>query len=203
MNLTGDSDEYDYLYEAVVLSAVVEGMCCEVGLRLGLGTKTIIDAVSQHCPQKLVVSVDCYGNVPYTGREPNGETHYDYTDDMRNECMANMWAYIKENPVDYRFFNLADFDYFELFKNGMPYYRYGGGFWVSKYSMVHLDAQHTVADIIRQTDWFNERMLSGATIAIDDITPDFLDFEPIKQHLIQLQFEHIKTGGKKSLWQKK
>lgn len=202
MPISGDSDEYWFLTEAVELSKDVEGMCLELGLRLGKGTQTIIDAVRTHCSDKLVVSVDCYGNVPYTGREPDGETHYDYTDDMRNNCMADLWAYIKENPVDYRFIQMTDRDYFFYFDSSIPIYGYDGVRYEDFYSMVHLDAQHTVVDIIRQTNWFNERMETGATIVIDDVTPDFLDFEPIKKHLIKLGFEHIKTGGKKSLWKK-
>lgn len=202
MPLSGDSDEYWFLTEAVELSKDVEGTCLELGLRLGKGTQTIIDAVRAYCPDKLVVSVDCYGNVPYTGREPDGETHYDYTDDMRNNCMADLWTYIKKNPVDYRFIQEADFHFFEDYKNGIMRYYYNGWHQENLYAMVHLDAQHTVADVNRQITWFEDRMETGATIVIDDVTPDFLDFEPIKQHLGVLGFEHIKTGGKKSLWKK-
>lgn len=200
--LTGDSDEYDFLAKAVEVSKDVEGMCIELGLRLGLGSKTIIDAVREFCPNKLVVSVDPFGNIPYTGREPDGETHYDYTDDMRNECMANMWAYIKENPVDYRFIQLSDYDFFEVYKGGIWRYGYNGGKGEYRYSMVHLDAQHTVKDVSRQIIWFNGWMNRGATLVIDDVTPDFLDFEPIEHLLKGLQWEELKRGGKKSLWRK-
>lgn len=201
--ILGDSDEYWFLTEAVQLSVGVDGMCCEIGLRLGMGTKTIIDAVQQYCPDKLVVSVDPYGNIPYTGREPDGETHYDYTDSMRNECMANLWAYVRDNPVDWRFVQMTDGEYFDYYRRGVPVYGYNGSSIVNKYSMVHLDGPHTVECICDELNWFSMRMLSCATIVIDDVTPDFVDFEPIKKHLEQLKFNHIKTGGKKSLWQKK
>lgn len=202
INIYGDSDEYDYLTKAVELSAAVEGMCCEIGLRLGLGTATIISAVREFCPSKLVVSVDPYGNIPYTGREPDGETHYDYTDDMRNECMVNIWAYVRQNPVDYRFFQMSDDEFFTRFSGNVTRYGYEGRFLEAMYSMVHLDAQHTVKDVSRQIIWFDDRMERGAMLAIDDVTPDFIDFEPIAHLLTGLKWEELKRGGKKSLWRK-
>lgn len=203
MAISGDSDEYDYLSEAVSLSAAVEGMCLELGVRLGLGTKTIIDAVRQYCPHKLVIALDPYGNIPYTGREPVGETHYDYTNGMRNICMADLWAYVRDNPVDFRFINLSDEHFFyHHYQDGVPRYHYNGFDVDEFYSMVHLDGPHTVSAVKEEIKWFNDRMYSSATIVIDDVTPDFLDFAPIKAYLEQLGFNHIKTGGKKSIWQK-
>lgn len=200
--ITGDSDEYCFLSEAVELSKSVEGLCLELGLRLGMGSKTILDAVRQHCPEKWVISVDCYGNMPYTGREPDGETHYDYTDDMMATCMANMWEYVKTNGHKWKFFPLSDMDYFDKFADFVPIYGYDGTEYVNKYSMVHLDGPHTVGYILNELVWFNKRMDSGSTVVIDDVTPDFVDFEPIKRWLTETNWEHIKTGNKKSLWRK-
>lgn len=201
--ISGDSDEYWFLSEAVELSKDVEGMCCEIGLRLGMGTKTIMDAVREHCSTKLVVSVDPFGNIPYTGREPDGETHYDYTDYMRNKCMKNMWSYVDDYPIDWRPMQMSDKDFFQYYVNGIPRYHYNGMYLENKYSMIHLDGPHYIEAIKEEILWFNHRMDSGATIVIDDITPDFINFEPIQRWLELLNFEHIKTGGKKSLWQKK
>lgn len=202
MTLTGDSDEYWFLTEAIELSKDVQGICCEIGIRLGLGTKTIIDAVRQYCPEKMVVSIDPFGNIPYTGREPYGATHYDYTDSMRNDCMADLWEYLRTNPVDYRFFNLSDEHFFQFFANGIPKYDYTGWSVETQYAMAHLDGPHTVIHVSNEITWFNERMDSGATIVIDDITPDFMEIKPIQELFTQLGWTEIKLGGKKGIWQK-
>lgn len=203
MNILGDSGEYEFLTEAVELSKDVEGACLEIGLRMGLGTKTIIDAVRAFCPNKIVVSVDPFGNIPYTGREPDGETHYDYTDDMRNECLANMWDYVRNNPVDYKFINLSDNHFFEIFSNGIPVYGYNGWTVEKLYSTVHLDGPHTVDAVTNEIAWFNERMKSGATIIIDDVTPDFMDIEPINRLFDSLNWVLHKQGMKKNIYVKR
>jgi len=201
--IEGDSDEYWFLTEAVEMSKDVDGMCCEIGLRLGMGTKTIIDAVRVHCPNKLVVSVDPYGNMPYIGREHIGLTHYDYTDIMRNECMVDMWTYVRDNPVDWRFIQLADFNFFNIYSIGIPYYDYDGGGLYMKYSMVHLDGPHSVLILDEQIRWFNARMNSGAVICVDDVTPDFIDIRPINDLFEQLGWELVKEGNKKNIYQKR
>ncbi len=73
----------------------------------------------------------------------------------------------------------------------------------TKYSFAHLDGPHGGEAIIRELEWFNARMDAGSTIAIDDVTSDFVDFAPIQAWLEQKGWQHIKTGNKKSLWQKK
>lgn len=196
-----DSGEYEFLGEAVELSKDVEGICCEVGVRLGRGTAEIMESVRQFCPNKKVIAVDCYGSLPYIGREHIGAIRLDYDNPMKAKCMAQLWEYVIENPVNFDFIPLTDYAFFDKFSDGVPNYELEESL-LTKYSMVHLDAQHTVADVSRQIIWFNERMLSGATLVIDDITIDFFDIIPVNLLLVDLGWVILKQGVKKGLYKK-
>ena len=194
----GDSGEYEFLIQAVEMSKGVDGLCLEIGLRLGKGTATIIDAVSQFCPDKKVVAVDPYGSILYEGRE--GQIcRLDYTNDMRNTCLANMYPYSQEKGVKFHFIELTDKDFFDLYATGVIIYDLERHL-INKYSMVHLDGPHNVKDLLHEISWFNLRMDAGAVIVLDDITPDFFDLEPVEALLFQCGWGVVKKGNKKGLY---
>lgn len=200
--IEGDSGEYEFLTEAVGLSADVEGMCIEIGLRRGMGTKTIIDAVRRYCPTKTVIAVDPYGSIPYVGREHIGEIRLDYDNNMKVDCMIDMWMYVRENPVNFRYECLTDHEFFSKYTNGV--YKYEEDPILEQlYSMAHLDGPHHYPAIYQEVVFFNERMNTGAVIVIDDITLDFINIEPVKQLFVSLGWEEVKLGLKKGIWQKK
>ena len=198
----GDSGEYEFIKEAVELSKDVPGMCVEIGVRRGLGTKTIIDAVREYCPGKTVIAVDPYGSILYQPREHVEPCRLDYDNPMKNQTMAAMWSYIAEHPVNFRFECLTDELFFEKYANGVPKYDIDASIeeW---YSMVHLDGPHNYEAVSNEIIWFNRRMKSGAVIVIDDITPDFIKIEPINELLVSLGWEILKQGFKKGLYVKK
>lgn len=200
--IEGDSGEYEFLTESIDLSKYVDGMCIEIGVRRGLGTKTIIDAARRFCPHKTVISVDCYGSIPYVGREHIGEIRLDYDNNMKVDCMIDLWCYVRDNPVNWRPECLTDYEFFEKYADGVPKYDIDP-IIETKYSMAHLDGPHNYEHVSNEIIWFNDRMDSGATIIIDDITPDFIKIEPINELLISLGWNIIKQGAKKGLYQKK
>lgn len=198
--ITGDSDEYWFLAEAVELSKDVEGICCEIGLRRGLGTKTIIDAVVEHRPSTTVISIDPFGSILYVGREPDGPCRLDYTNDMAKDTMLALSEYTIGKPVFWKPFLMTDIFFFKSFPNGIEMYELETTL-CNKYAMVHLDGPHTVADIKAELDFFIPRMYIGATIVFDDVTPDFYDHPQIEEYIAD-RFKIIKTGGKKQIVQK-
>lgn len=202
MSIEGDSGEYEFLQEAVKLSKDVEGMCIEIGLRRGLGTKTIIDAVRLFCPNKTVIAVDPFGSIPYVGREHIGEIRLDYDNPMRNDCLADMWTYVRDNPVNFRYECLTDYLFFEKYTDGVPKYDLDENF-ETLYSMAHLDGPHNYEHVSAEIKWFNIRMKVGSTIVIDDCTIDFIDIVPIQKLFTELGWEEIKMGLKKGIWRKK
>lgn len=201
MAISGDSGEYEFLTEAVQISAGIPGMCIEIGVRRGMGTKTIIDAVRQYCPDKTVIAVDPYGSILYKPRDHMEECRLDYTNQMKADCMADLWSYVRDNPVSFKYFDMTDTEYFE---------RFGDGVWIydieehlkNIYAMVHLDGPHGVLEVWSEIEWFSERMLPGATLVIDDITPDFIPIEQVEEYIGD-RFECVKKGFKKGIWRKK
>lgn len=201
-DILGDSGEYEYLTEAVELSKDVDGVCCEIGLRMGLGTKTIIDAVRQFCPTKTVISIDPYGSILYQGREMNEPCRLDYTNDMKYRCLSALYAYLVDNPVDYHYYDVEDTVFFERYAKGIEKYDLDKNV-LNTYSMVHFDGPHHYEAIKHELLFFNDRMASGATIIVDDITIDFIDIKPVNELFIKLGWTILKQGAKKGLYQKK
>lgn len=201
IEISGDSGEYELLTEAVQLCSDIDGMCIEIGLRRGLGTKYIIDAVRQYSPLKTIISVDPFGSIPYVGREHIGEIRLDYDNNMKVDCMRSMWGYVADNPVNWRPECLTDYAFFEKYADGVPKYDIESTI-ETKYSMCHLDGPHNYEHVSAEIYWFNERMDAGAIIVIDDITPDFIQIEPVNDVFIQLGWKWVKRGEKKGIWQK-
>jgi len=198
--ISGDSGEYEFLTEAVELSKDVEGMCCEIGTRRGLSLKHIIDAVLEYCPDKSVISIDPYGSILYQGRE--GQIcRLDYTNQMKYECMAAIYAYLCEHPVDFHFFDIEDTIFFEERQHGVYKYDLERSL-MDKYSMVFFDGPHYIEAIIKEIDFLFPRTPSGGTWIFDDITPDFYDHQMIRDY-IGYEFNIVRTGLKKEIWQKK
>lgn len=199
--LEGDSGEYEFLTEAVSLSKDVEGMCIEIGLRRGMGTKTIMDAVREYCPGKVVIAVDPYGSIPYVGREHMGACRLDYTNEMKSECMVDLWTYVRDNPVNFYPCLMTDDVFFEAFALGFEVYDIDP-VKCNKYAMAHLDGPHYIAALKKEINWFNERMLPGAVIVIDDVTIDFVDIKPINELFTVLGWSLVKEGFKKNIYVK-
>lgn len=198
--IEGDSDEYWFLTEGIELSKDIQGMCIEIGLRRGMGTKTIIDAVRQFCPDKTVIAVDPYGSLLYKPRDHMEPCRLDYTNQMKNETLAALWSYIAENPIDFHYFCSTDTQYFADRKHGVVTYDYKQGLQ-TLYSTVHLDGPHGVKEVNYEIDWFATRMLPGAILCIDDITPDFIPIEKVEAHMGD-RFVCVKKGMKKGLWKR-
>lgn len=197
--IEGDSYEYEIINKGVELSASVEGMCAEIGLRRGMGTKHIIDSVYENCPEKTIISIDPYGSILYHGREHMEPCRLDYTNQMKRECMVDIWTYLLEKPVRWSYKDMTDEQFFKRYADGVPKYELEEVV-ETKYSFAHLDGPHEVKHVSFEIRWFNDRMDKSSTICIDDITPDFIRIEPIEQLFTELGWEYVIKGEKKGLW---
>ncbi len=201
--ISGDSGEYEFLTEAVRLSADVEGFTCEIGLRAGLGSATIMDAIVEYCPGKTHIGIDPYGSILYSVRESMPPCRLDYTNDMYKQCMADLFTHIIGKPVEFLMFKMTDREFFEKFEYYVEYYDIDNK-QESLYSMVHFDGPHTATDVIREVTFFNSRTPSGACYVFDDIseTDYFYNHKLVHDWLLKIGWECVKTGVKKELWQK-
>lgn len=201
IELEGDSGDYEFLTEAVELSAGVQGLLCEIGLRMGFGTKTIIDAAIRFRPGSTVISIDPFGSILYTGREPNGPCRLDYTNDMYKRVMSAMSEYVLDKNVNWIPFKMTDERFFETYATGVELYELESEL-VNKYATVHFDGPHTVAAIRAEIDFFNPRTSPGGCYCFDDVTPDFYDHDIVETYLFELGFELIRKGSKKAIYRK-
>jgi hypothetical protein len=94
-NLPTDSGDYYLLTKGVELSAHAEGLTCEIGLRAGGGTKHIMEALSKYRPGKVHIAIDPYGKILYERKEKDF-FRLDYTNEMRDECLFNLYGFAKE-----------------------------------------------------------------------------------------------------------
>jgi len=198
VQLPGDSGDYHLLTEGIRLSAHVYGMTCEIGLRRGGGTKHIIDAIAKYCPGKVHIAIDPYGNIEYEHKE--GQiTRLDYTNEMRDECLANLYQYTREKKVPFIFFNLEDSEFFKRYAEGVPVYNSVKEF-ISSYSFVHFDGPHAILPLCREIDFFEKRIYPGACWCFDDIR-GYYDHDQIENMLFRIGFKLIDKRDHKALYQ--
>lgn len=203
--ITGDSGEYELLELGVMLSKDIPGMCIEIGLRMGLGTKTIIDAVRVHCPDKTVVAIDPYGSILYRVREMNEPCRLDYDNGMKYRCLSALYTYLIDNPVDFHFFDVEDTVFFEKHANGIEKYNLEKTV-LTDYSLVFYDGPHDVESIKKEIDFFLPRTPKGGIWIFDDCTPDFYDHPKIEDYMgindEDGDFERIHKGHKKAIYRR-
>lgn len=196
-----DSGEYEFLTEAVAMSANITGMCAEIGVRLGRGTATIIEAMETYRPHDTMLSIDPFGSILYKPREHMEPCRLDYTDEMGKTCMAQLSQFVLNKSVDWQPKKMTDIFFFKRYSEGVEAYNIDT-FLINKYAMVHLDGPHSLEHISLEFDWFYDRMDTGATVVLDDVTPDFICIEDVDTY-IKSRFERVKTGVKKAIYVKK
>lgn len=194
--LPGDSSDYHLLSKGVELSKDVEGMTCEIGLRLGGGTKYIVDALAAHAPGKVHIAIDPYGHIEYNNKE-GSICRLDYTNEMRDTCLSNLYPYVKEKGIYFLFFNLEDTEFFTRYADGVPVYRLNKTL-ETKYSFVHFDGPHALAPLGEELDYFIPRASKGAIFAFDDLS--YYDHSVIEDRLFKAGFVLIEKTYHKGIY---
>jgi len=192
MILETDSAEYELLKDAVLSTRHLDGLVIEFGTRKGGIMQQIIECLTD----ETVISVDPYGNILYnTGWA--GRTRLDYTNEMRNETLANLYTICRDKKVNFLHFTLEDTEFFTRFGDGVPVYQHEK-YLVNTYSFAFLDAGHTIEDIFEELCFFSPRMETGAKVVVDDI--DFIEVDKLTELASGLNFVAEKRGGKKIVY---
>ena len=168
-----DSLEYDILERAVarIGHLPAEAMSCEIGLREGGGSKYMLDTLfntNQH--SRTHIAIDPYGNIEYETAE-NQTTRHDYTNQMRNKCMRELYFYASMhlyNAINVLVFILEDTEFFNRYGDGVPVYAEYKSL-LTKYAVVHFDGPHAAIPLKQEFDFFFERSLDGSVFVFDDI----------------------------------
>lgn len=198
IELPGDSGDYHLLTKGIELSKGTPGLTCEIGLRRGGGTKTIIDALAIHAPYKVHIAIDPYGHIPYEHKEGQ-PVRLDYTNGMRDECLANLYQYTNRKGINFQFFNLEDTEFFDRYSDGVPVYDLEKRI-EREYSFVHFDGPHAVGPLEQQILFFIEKVKPGACWVFDDVV-GYYNHDHIEKLILANGFKLIEKTHHKALYQ--
>jgi len=195
ISLPIDSFDYDVITEGVTAVRGVPGLTCEIGLRRGGGSKFIVDAlVASGQLDKTHIALDPYGDIDYEDSDEK-VTKYDYSNEMRDECLVNLYAYCKEQKVNFVFFCLEDTEFFRRYSDGVPVYR-GYKRMETQYAFVHFDGPHSVRAVLAEVAFFDPRAPLGAIFVFDDV--DNYDHAQIDRLITEeLGWKNLRRTGRK------
>jgi len=192
MDLPGDSLDYELLQRAVESAKDVEGLFCEIGTRRGGSLKYIIDGITNTSTGNIrhVVAVDPYGDIEYIPGD-NQVQRFDYTNEMKNESLPNIYNYVKGKPVNLSFFNLEDTEFFHRFSDGVPVY-YKNKQIINEYAFVFFDGPHDAESVIMEVFFFDARSVKGTVFVFDDVKA--YDHDRIDSFLKKKGYQVLEIG---------
>ena len=163
--IEGDSLEYHLITEQIQKLKLEDTvLTCEIGLRKGLGSKTIMDAViAKGGINYRHIAIDPYGNLNYKHYDNRPAYTADYTDNMKVQTVSELSKY-----KEFAFFEFTDEYFFETMGEGYPFTIQGQTYLLGQYSVVHLDGPHTSQAVQKEVDFFMKRMAKNSLLIIDD-----------------------------------
>lgn len=193
---TGDSIEYGSLATAVKMLRNPIGVSMEIGVRLGLGSKTIMDAYRHYHPTVRAnhLGVDPYGNIDYAASDSVLARKFNYDNKMRQRTLGNFAQYYPE----FHLVNLEDTEFMNRFKDGFPIYE-ENKIMLEKYEMIHFDGPHDTASVIKEAAFFNERKADQTIWVFDDISG--LNWNALMQFMTKAGFGLAQKGDNKATFE--
>lgn len=196
--IKGDSTEYHLITEQIgKLKLDQVTLTCEIGLREGLGSKIIMDAILDSKPKLFKhVAVDPYNNLSYEHYDNEGSVVAGYTEEMKQKTVS----YLYQNYPDFDFFHMTDDYYFKTMGEGHQFVLNQQLVLFGLYQVVHLDGPHTTKAVIDELSFFIPRMASKGLIILDDYTD--LQMGIVDMLLKTYNFNVAVKGDNKIIYQK-
>jgi hypothetical protein len=196
--IKGDSTEYHLITEQIgKLKLDQVTLTCEIGLREGLGSKIIMDAILDSKPKLYKhVAVDPYNNLSYEHYDNEGSVVAGYTEEMKQKTVS----YLYQNYPDFDFFHMTDDYYFKTMGEGHQFVLNQQLVLFGLYQVVHLDGPHTTKAVIDELSFFIPRMASKGLIIIDDFKD--LQMGIVDMLLKTYNFNVAVKGDNKIIYQK-
>lgn len=192
IELPGDSLDYDLLYRAVTSAKNVHGLICEIGVRRGGSLRYIIDAIEQeHDQYRHIIAIDPYGNIDYAATEQfTGKL--DYTNDMKNESLPNLYRYVQGKHINLVFYNLEDIEFFDRFSWGVPVYA-ENKYLINEYACVFFDGPHDLRSLKIEIDFFIPKTNIGSVFVFDDVAS--YPHSDIHNYILENGFDVLEIGS--------
>tara|TARA_R100000664_G_scaffold24803_1_gene34656 strand:- start:188 stop:787 length:600 start_codon:yes stop_codon:yes gene_type:complete len=196
--IKGDSSEYHLITKHIgKLNIDRATLTCEIGLREGLGSKIIMDAIREHKPNLYKhVAIDPYNNLSYEHYDNEGRVVAGYTEEMKQKTVS----YLYQNYPEFDFYHMTDDYYFKTMGDGHQLGLFNNMMLFGLYKVVHFDGPHTTDAVIQELNFFIPRSETKALFIIDD-------FKDLKMGIVDMllktyNFNVAEEGDNKIIYQK-
>ena len=196
--IKGDSSEYHLITKHIgKLNIDRATLTCEIGLREGLGSKIIMDAMREHKPNLYKhVAIDPYNNLSYEHYDNEGSVVAGYTEEMKQKTVS----YLYQNYPEFDFYHMTDDYYFRTMGDGHQLGLFNNMMLFGLYKVVHFDGPHTTEAVIQELNFFIPRSETKALFIIDD-------FKDLKMGIVDMllktyNFNVAEEGDNKIIYQK-
>jgi hypothetical protein len=196
--IKGDSSEYHLITKHIgKLNIDRATLTCEIGLREGLGSKIIMDAVREHKPNLYKhIAIDPYNNLSYEHYDNEGSVVAGYTEEMKQKTVS----YLYQNYPEFDFYHMTDDYYFKTMGDGHQLGLFNNMMLFGLYKVVHFDGPHTTDAIIQELNFFIPRSETKALFIIDDYKD--LRMGIVDMLLLTYNFKVVEEGENKIIYQK-
>jgi hypothetical protein len=196
--IKGDSSEYHLITKHIgKLNIDRATLTCEIGLREGLGSKIIMDAVREHKPNLYKhVAIDPYNNLSYEHYDNEGSVVAGYTEEMKQKTVS----YLYQNYPEFDFYHMTDDYYFRTMGDGHQLGLFNNMMLFGLYKVVHFDGPHTTEAVIQELNFFIPRSETKALFIIDDYKD--LRMGIVDMLLLTYNFKVVEEGENKIIYQK-
>jgi len=196
--IKGDSSEYHLITKHIGKLKIDRAtLSCEIGLREGLGSKIIMDAVREHKPNLYKhIAIDPYNNLSYEHYDNEGSVVAGYTEEMKQRTVS----YLYQNYPEFDFYHMTDDYYFKTMGDGHQLGLFNNMMLFGLYKVVHFDGPHTTEAVIQELNFFIPRSDTKALFIIDDYKD--LRMGIVDMLLKTYNFNVAEKGDNKIIYQK-
>ena len=196
--IKGDSSEYHLITKHIgKLNIDRATLTCEIGLREGLGSKIIMDAVREHKPNLYKhIAIDPYNNLSYEHYDNEGSVVAGYTEEMKQKTVS----YLYQNYPEFDFYHMTDDYYFRTMGDGHQLGLFNNMMLFGLYKVVHFDGPHTTEAVLQELNFFIPRSETKALFIIDDYKD--LRMGIVDMLLLTYNFKVVEKGENKIIYQK-
>ena len=196
--IKGDSSEYHLITKHIgKLNIDRATLTCEIGLREGLGSKIIMDAVREQKPNLYKhIAIDPYNNLSYEHYDNEGSVVAGYTEEMKQKTVS----YLYQNYSEFDFYHMTDDYYFKTMGDGHQLGLFNNMMLFGLYKVVHFDGPHTTEAVIQELNFFIPRSETKALFIIDDYKD--LRMGIVDMLLVTYNFKVVEEGENKIIYQK-
>jgi hypothetical protein len=191
-----DGAHYQELVKACNETRGIPGATFEIGVRRGGSSQLIMESMKG--TRKLHIAVDPYGAIDY--EDIVGVHKTDYTNQMKNETLASLYSWCRDNDCDFIFYNLEDVEFFKRFPEGVPYY-YDTKVIVDSFSLAFIDGPHATLPVLEAFKWLKDKMSVGGQIVFDNYDHYPHDSE-VEVEILKHNYKLINTGADKKIYVK-